>query len=974
MRSRQSLRRSFRGESLEDRCVLSITPLAGDYSGNNSVGPEDHVIWAQSYGSSTDLRADGNSDGRIDAADYTVWRDNNGQTRTPAPFLNLVVEGLGEAAETAPGAIVFRNSDFSKQDQFSTQPESGLPLYQPDYLADPSIYDLNANEDFASGSLRIDPSMIGDYQVRLTFGSDIRLWTTTLWPGMTGVPGGRFQIPSGTFLTPATVHLDFQIEGLLSSSGFGTESILVDAISTSTGPALTDEANYTVVDTGIGVDGNRDRNIDFESSHDRQLLFWLNNDQEGQHPTDDLFEFEATTIVSPDNTDGVIGQRRDLEDFAPLRIKVDDLLKENTFDVGLGGSQLPGELAVSYRLLLENADGISLRLFDAASDSDNVIEHVESFIAATSQVFDSTYGQELAPAFSDELLLGTTSGGVDTYLFEAIGGLLRSGFDAQPTLVFEVQVDYGGGKFSTKRHTIDLDLRDIRDLYTRWDIDYGVNGGEPGVDLRQDPSFQNFATPAMETHESDVLTAPFWSGSDTVVFVHGWNNSDDPDLDDKSATAETMLKRLYWQGFRGQFVTFNWPTFTDREADLNYFDLVQLPEWLALSYNPSEFQALRSANALKEVLETYRDPEGALNPVHLYAHSMGNMVAGEALKLWADNFDNEEALVTTYIAMQGAASAGAWGNNATDSDVFGRPVPDLYRFWQHGRDGISNPSLGAQSFWSGAGFSAENQYNFYNEDDFALGWWDFNNFSKDQYVQSFVWPFDYDFGFGNGGNVNDDTFIRFPPFLGEALDLASDINIPNDLRDLGPNAYEIVAFFSQSASKPIGARPMDVGFSPWEGDVDISTYDLLGGTDILINHSYQFGHYAAETKPFYDDLRILSGFATTFANVIDVPGMALAAASGIDIPANWDRSQSTELTGRGLYVPPPRTLSGEKVGRNVATIAPSAVAIAVDEALLLLTASVTSFTREVGELEPLFSPQDNDEETPPLSLTQAIDV
>ena len=59
--------------------TLSIL-LAGDYSGNGTVGPEDYSLWKANFGSTTMLAADGNGDGIVNAADYTVWRNNLGAT------------------------------------------------------------------------------------------------------------------------------------------------------------------------------------------------------------------------------------------------------------------------------------------------------------------------------------------------------------------------------------------------------------------------------------------------------------------------------------------------------------------------------------------------------------------------------------------------------------------------------------------------------------------------------------------------------------------------------------------------------------------------------------------------------------------------------------------------------------------------------------------------------------------------------
>ena len=48
----------------------------------------DYTIWADTYGSTTDLRADWNDSGDITDADYTIWADNYGYgtgESVPAP-------------------------------------------------------------------------------------------------------------------------------------------------------------------------------------------------------------------------------------------------------------------------------------------------------------------------------------------------------------------------------------------------------------------------------------------------------------------------------------------------------------------------------------------------------------------------------------------------------------------------------------------------------------------------------------------------------------------------------------------------------------------------------------------------------------------------------------------------------------------------------------------------------------------------
>lgn len=54
---------------------FDVAGLPGDYDTNGIVAEADYEVWRSTFGSMSDLRADGNGDGAINAADYTVWRD-----------------------------------------------------------------------------------------------------------------------------------------------------------------------------------------------------------------------------------------------------------------------------------------------------------------------------------------------------------------------------------------------------------------------------------------------------------------------------------------------------------------------------------------------------------------------------------------------------------------------------------------------------------------------------------------------------------------------------------------------------------------------------------------------------------------------------------------------------------------------------------------------------------------------------------
>ena len=82
---------------------LLVPGLIGDYDGNGLVDTDDYEVWRSTFGSTSDLRADGNNDSVVDLADYTVWRNNLGQaavfstraSQVPEPSAIVIVAMAG---------------------------------------------------------------------------------------------------------------------------------------------------------------------------------------------------------------------------------------------------------------------------------------------------------------------------------------------------------------------------------------------------------------------------------------------------------------------------------------------------------------------------------------------------------------------------------------------------------------------------------------------------------------------------------------------------------------------------------------------------------------------------------------------------------------------------------------------------------------------------------------------------------------
>lgn len=86
-----------------ESCAICQT-VVGDYDRNGTLNSKDRLVWSQQYGYVGDAAlADGNGDGVVNAADYTVWRDafKSAQPASVPEPAGVVVVFLGLVAITA---------------------------------------------------------------------------------------------------------------------------------------------------------------------------------------------------------------------------------------------------------------------------------------------------------------------------------------------------------------------------------------------------------------------------------------------------------------------------------------------------------------------------------------------------------------------------------------------------------------------------------------------------------------------------------------------------------------------------------------------------------------------------------------------------------------------------------------------------------------------------------------------------------
>ncbi|QDU89664.1 CotH protein [Pirellulimonas nuda] len=117
-----------------------VATVLGDYDSSGQVDQADYVVWSQSFGSTTQLAADGNGDGVVDSADYTVWRDQfsalaalaamtpepSAQHAAPAPQLSIATPKLPGALDPPEAGLVAASSATTQILAFGDVPSSAV--------------------------------------------------------------------------------------------------------------------------------------------------------------------------------------------------------------------------------------------------------------------------------------------------------------------------------------------------------------------------------------------------------------------------------------------------------------------------------------------------------------------------------------------------------------------------------------------------------------------------------------------------------------------------------------------------------------------------------------------------------------------------------------------------------------------------------------------------------------------------------
>jgi hypothetical protein len=395
--------------------------------------------------------------------------------------------------------------------------------------------------------------------------------------------------------------------------------------------------NYNIVpfELSFSVDGNRDGDLEYYKDYDRSIEFWVNNDFDAWSSTDEQDDDVSHSYINCE--DPWITCPRDLEDFQRMEYHI-----------------YPGDLLDDKRLSAQvKATGTGISLFKNSDKKSvkyprHIFESSETYTLPESRQIKVTSAYQPIPD-----TLKPVSFTTDTVymLFEAY---------APGSGSFDCKIEYNG--IPVGNDIIGLNIKKISDMYERWTI-----GDKPYTISATAPYRDGFEyQPPIPTSGTEA--------SNYILFVHGWNMN----TTEKKFFAETAYKRLWWQGYKGRFGVFCWPTAGSAlKADMP-----------PSSFNPSEFIAWKSGRYLYSCLKNLR---GRYSNVCIYAHSMGNIVTGEALRIYAteDPAANTSKLVDCYIAGKAAVPSqmydkGFSEGNMHDVSDMGIKTPNCYAYYYIG--------------------------------------------------------------------------------------------------------------------------------------------------------------------------------------------------------------------------------------------------------------------------------------------------
>jgi hypothetical protein len=540
----------------------------------------------------------------------------------------------------------------------------------------------------------------------------------------------------------------------------------------------------------LAIDADRDGLVTFGSdstSSDKPFRFWVNDDHDHGVDTEDL-------TGDPNCDDGMVNGIRDLEDFTVLKMRIGALRQMLSQQNGKIGFQWKDTSGGSPSCRIFTGSPTLVKAADYLSTADGA----ETVRAQNNQFGKNTLVSGGSAAWLRSSLLAETSSDEITLLMEGCAD-----GKGKLTLVFDLNGQTVDGP------SLDVQLLRVGEMYDRGRITVDA----PGIPNPWDNVNPPALTWAPDTAAGSPKVDPN-AKAKTIIWVHGWRM----DYAEYASWGDTSFKRLWQMGFKGRFYAFRWPTFSGENDGLPSLEnITPLDLWRdgGLTYNASEYRSWLSGPALANFVNQTANSGSR----YLFAHSMGNVISGAALRSGMN--------VTKYAMCNAAMASMAYDgvhNDQLDNDfetIDTDPTPLATAFW--GLSNRFNPT------------GKTSMVNFALPMDDALGLWSFNNEWFKPY-SALVWGYGYDrwnpdpnekLWYGNLGGI---SFVRY---------LTTDA--------------EAFGYCVQARTRAAGAK---LGVGNMNSTVDMTGFGFGSEHSAEWNRAYQnsYGFWKELMKKFEEDV------------------------------------------------------------------------------------------------------------------------
>lgn len=535
-------------------------------------------------------------------------------------------------------------------------------------------------------------------------------------------------------------------------------------------------------------------------------VFWLNDDNDSDNK-------DHLDTSQKDHADNYIQSERDLEDFTRLWVSfrgLTDLVKSSGVQVRL--EWLP-ENGTEWNA----EDGTpAIKVFKAV-EADGGTEYLEDSAIATQQA-------------SGQFKVGIGQAGKGAPLNFAISAMPQASLAEENPgleLLFEGSSEgkgrlrlsaWKGDVLLAEGGEIRLHIRSVKRLIQRRGL------------LAAKNQWAYYPFEKMPGEEPKAL-----------MFVHGWNMSPSG----AESFAETMFKRLWWRGFKGRFAAVRWATYHSAHFDGSNEAEQAIDAYLA-RYNDSEQIAWRTGPALKQYFNQSL-PGGYTK--NLVAHSMGNIVAGSALRdgLAPDNY----ALLNAAVPAACYDDSEAMKETSTETHQIPY-LPDPTMWDELTPDDDPDPETRKLAYRGKLKDVSGNLVSFYLPNDIATSFaWECNNdLAKPPYNEALCplvsgMYYRYERSRQSGKKL----FASYPL---PVLPTGQTVQVEQPIR----NTFEAMAYACRTWGKAAGAKGETAGSIDLSKSVNLSESRFGGDEGFEKQHSAQFERNIQKLTVFYDELLI----------------------------------------------------------------------------------------------------------------------